>query len=139
MTSTEAPRCDIEKPEVDVVAEVRHWVVDHLCRWEVVGGCRDDLLLVVSELVTNSVRHARTAFSISLHRSGGCVLVEVFDRDTRLPVLVGTDGQATSGRGLQIVAAVARDWGSRTEEQDGIQGKVVWAEMCPPDDDEGGT
>lgn len=136
--STKAQRYDVEDPEVDAVAEVRHWVLGHLEQWKVVGRMREELLLVTSELVTNALRHARTSITVFVRpQAEGCVRVEVFDRDTRLPMAVSADDDATSGRGLHIVAAVAADWGSRTEERDGIHGKVVWADVCGPDDSDG--
>ena len=53
----------------------------------------------------------------------------MFDRDTRLPVAVAADEEATGGRGLLIVAAITDNWGAQTTEVDGIRGKIVWAEM----------
>jgi anti-sigma regulatory factor (Ser/Thr protein kinase) len=102
-------------------------------RWLESAGVRgvvaETAVLVASELSTNAVRHARSRFETALAVEPDCVRVEVFDLDTRppQPVLAGDD--ATGGRGLQIVAAVASDWGFRTEERDGVQGKVIWAEI----------
>jgi anti-sigma regulatory factor (Ser/Thr protein kinase) len=85
------------------------------------------LVLVVSELATNAVRHAGTVFEMTIEHVDGVVDLRVFDADSRLPMLAGTDDDATSGRGMQIVAAVSTEWGAGTEERDGISGKVVWA------------
>jgi anti-sigma regulatory factor (Ser/Thr protein kinase) len=91
----------------------------------------DDALLVAAELVANAVRHAQTEFTVTVRVRPGVVRLEVFDRDTRPPALLGLDSESTSGRGLHIVAGLARDWGWQTAEgDDGISGKRVWAELA---------
>lgn len=87
-------------------------------------------LVVVTELVANAVRHARTEVSVSARVEDGALRIEVLDRDTRPPALMGLDDESTSGRGLHIVAGLSRDWGWQTAEaDDGVSGKVVWAEV----------
>ena len=95
-----------------------------------------DALLVLGELVSNAVRHARTEFTVSVSFRAGTLRLEVFDRDTRPPSLLGLDADSTSGRGLHIVAGIADDWGWQTAQGgDGVSGKTVWAELesGPPD------
>lgn len=87
-------------------------------------------MLVVSELVTNAVHHAQTAFSLDLSAADDRrVRIEVFDRDPRQPVVLGADDDATGGRGIRIVSTLAVLWGATIEERNGIPGKVVWAEV----------
>lgn len=108
-------------------ASARRWLVERF-----VSDLRVDVTVtVVSELVTNAVRHARTTFALSMDdlEDGDGVRIEVFDADTRHPTFMGADLDATSGRGLHIVSSLASDWGFRSEERDGIQGKVVWADL----------
>ncbi len=81
--------------------------------------------LVVSELITNAVRHADAAPELELAWDGSVVRIAVFDTGTGRPVLRDFDVHATSGRGVAIVDAVADRWG--VEERD--CGKVVWAEI----------
>jgi anti-sigma regulatory factor (Ser/Thr protein kinase) len=85
-----------------------------------------DLILVVGELATNAVCHARSPFAVSLLHSDGAVTVEVTDTSPTLPWLGTPDPQATSGRGLLIVDRVARAWGARPMPG----GKTVWAELA---------
>jgi len=82
---------------------------------------------VVSELVTNAIRHTFGAVQLGLADVDGDVLVEVFDESLRVPSVVDAGDDATSGRGLAIVAALSRGWGAEELARDGRVGKVVWA------------
>jgi anti-sigma regulatory factor (Ser/Thr protein kinase) len=119
------------QPEEDVAAPARDAVEDVLTREGVGANAVADALLVLNELVANAIRHARTEFTVTAVIDGGTIRLEVFDRDTRPPMLVGLDAESTSGRGLHIVAGIARDWGWQTAEgENGVSGKVVWAELA---------
>jgi anti-sigma regulatory factor (Ser/Thr protein kinase) len=89
--------------------------------------------LVVSELVTNAVEHARSPIGLGVTRRGECVYVTVADRDARLPHLrelaAPERGRPLDerGRGLHAVDAVALDWGAMPT----AGGKVVWATVGP--------
>jgi anti-sigma regulatory factor (Ser/Thr protein kinase) len=93
--------------------------------------CRDDAVLLVSELFGNSVRHSRSGepggtVMVAVTAGGGVVRVQVADRSgTRVPKLnpAGSDGE--DGRGLGLVAAVASRWGWR---RCGSQ-TVTWFEL----------
>ncbi|WP_309095014.1 SpoIIE family protein phosphatase [Streptomyces sp.] len=84
--------------------------------------------LLVSELVTNAVRHSHARpVALRLVR-GDTLLCEVDDDDHELPTLLGADPLDDRGRGLRIVSTLARQWGtSRT-----AAGKTVWFELTPP-------
>ena len=87
---------------------------------------------VIGELASNAARHARTRFTVVLTVEEEVVRVEVFDLDSRPPALMGVDADSTSGRGLHLVAGVTSQWGWQTaENEEGISGKVVWAEIRP--------
>lgn len=85
----------------------------------------DDAQLVVSELATNSVVHAGTPFSVSVSCDGVAIRISVHDRSLTRPIVRDTGPTAPSGRGLRLVAAVARDWGVESAPD----GKTVWAEL----------
>ncbi|MGY4927720.1 ATP-binding SpoIIE family protein phosphatase [Streptomyces sp. 900105755] len=84
--------------------------------------------LMVSELVTNAVRHSHSRpVQLRLIR-GETLLCEVDDDDHTLPTLLGVDPAAETGRGLRVVSTLAREWGtSRT-----AAGKTVWFELTAP-------
>jgi two-component sensor histidine kinase len=81
-----------------------------------------DLLLCVSEVVTNAVLHARSAARITLHRRDQVLTVEVEDDDPTLPVRRPHSDTATTGRGLRILDELTLRWGTRPAPT----GKVVW-------------
>ncbi|HVE99419.1 MAG TPA: ATP-binding protein [Mycobacteriales bacterium] len=86
----------------------------------------DSVLLVVSELVTNAVRHASGAPVLVVDAGPTRVRVEVRDREPSVPAPRPAEPDEESGRGLLIVAAVADEWGV---EPDG-SGKAIWAELA---------
>jgi anti-sigma regulatory factor (Ser/Thr protein kinase) len=85
----------------------------------------DDAQLVVSELATNAVVHAGSPFSVSVRYDGSAIRIAVHDWNPTLPVMRNEGPTAISGRGLQLVNMLARDWGVETSPD----GKTVWAEL----------
>jgi anti-sigma regulatory factor (Ser/Thr protein kinase) len=82
----------------------------------------DAVELMVSELATNSVKHAHSDFKVSINDSGGEIRVEVRDTGRGRPVLRSPTPIEPSGRGLRIVEALSRAWGT----VDSPNGKTVW-------------
>jgi len=95
-----------------------------LTRWDLA-----DLIpvteLLVSELVTNSVRYAQGMIGLRLVLEGGLV-VEVTDDSAALPRLRHPDEDDERGRGLQVISQFAQRWGARRT----ATGKVVWCEQA---------
>ncbi|MGW2231581.1 ATP-binding protein [Streptomyces formicae] len=91
----------------------------------------DEITLCVSELATNALLHGvppGRGFLLCLNREGGVLRVELHDSGGGWPLLgvdVDGDGDAESGRGLLLVAALADKWG--VVERD--PGKIVWCEF----------
>jgi anti-sigma regulatory factor (Ser/Thr protein kinase) len=81
--------------------------------------------LLVSEVVTNAVLHARTEFVVQVLRDGDLVRVSVHDRSPVIPMprAYGTD--STTGRGMRLVATLAVAWGVERD----VDGKAVWFEV----------
>lgn len=100
-----------------------------LATWEVPDALTRSVELVVSELVTNAARHSEDALEVALERLPDRVRVAVTDSSHRLPVGgAPVEEDATSGRGLMLVEAVASRWGV---ESSGLS-KQVWAEFDLP-------
>jgi serine/threonine-protein kinase RsbW len=87
----------------------------------------DNAVLLVSELVTNAVRHARDTHAIALDLEIGetWLRIEVQDADPRWPHRRTPGRFDESGFGLVLVDALADTWGVR----DTATGKAVWAEL----------
>lgn len=82
-------------------------------------------VLLTNELVSNAVLHARTEMELRLVTADDRVRVEVHDGNSRRPPPPTTPVDATSGRGLVMVQALADRWGI-----DGTQhGKCIWFEL----------
>lgn len=84
-------------------------------------------VLLVSELITNAVRHARDTHAIALDLEIGeaRLRIEVQDADPRWPHRRIPGRLDESGFGLVLVDALADQWGVR----DTATGKAVWAEL----------
>jgi anti-sigma regulatory factor (Ser/Thr protein kinase) len=90
------------------------------------GGEVGDLaVLLVSELATNAVLHAQTAFEVVVTVDDARVRVEVSDADPNMPSLKTYVRESISGRGLHMIAASADHWGFDAQPD----GKVVWFEL----------
>jgi anti-sigma regulatory factor (Ser/Thr protein kinase) len=96
--------------------------------------------LLVSELVTNAVRFAgdpaRTVryseranaglIRLSLRHFPQCLLIEVYDADSKPPIRSPADDQAENGRGLMLVDALSKEWSYFVPP---VGGKVVYCVM----------
>ncbi|WP_251095871.1 sodium/proline symporter PutP [Streptomyces sp. Caat 7-52] len=80
--------------------------------------------LIVSELVTNAIRHATGPVCLRLIRERG-LICEVSDASSTSPRLRHARTTDEGGRGLLIVAQMARRWGTRYTKT----GKIIWAEQ----------
>lgn len=85
-------------------------------------------IMLVSELATNAILHARSDFelSVSFPVPGSCVRIEVADAGGGEPRPQQPPPTAEHGRGLQLVAALSNRWGVE-RQSDG--GKTVWFEL----------
>ncbi|MFF4490093.1 SpoIIE family protein phosphatase [Streptomyces sp. NPDC001544] len=106
------------------VSGAREWASRQLAAWGL-----DDLLfpteLIVSELVTNAIRHGRPPAQLRLVRHG-VLVCEVTDSSSTQPRLRRARATDEGGRGLFLVARLAERWGCRH----GQNGKTIWAEQA---------
>ncbi|MFG2607554.1 ATP-binding protein [Streptomyces sp. NPDC048514] len=121
----------------EAVGEARRFTRDTLDKWDA-GDRFDDICLVVSELVTNALRHALPAdqgrcgepsTSVRLHlmRWTERLVCAVRDPSHETPVPRDSDDfSAESGRGLFLVDSFADGWGWHPLAGT-LDGKVVWA------------
>jgi anti-sigma regulatory factor (Ser/Thr protein kinase) len=109
---------------LDAPRAARHFVLETLRAWDE-HPLLDDAGLIVTELATNAVLHARCAFTVDVSCSPEVVRIAVHDASPARPEPPDASVADTSGRGLGIVAALAHQW-----DVDSVDaGKTVWAEL----------
>lgn len=119
-------------------AEANVWVLPSdltaagLARRHVVDGCPgmpsqkvDVARLLVTELVSNAVRHGSgsVVLVVTCERAG--LRVDVHDESPEMPFVVQSQPLMEGGAGLRIVASLASRWGV-DPRRDGRPGKRVW-------------
>jgi anti-sigma regulatory factor (Ser/Thr protein kinase) len=116
---------DLCDAPTSMVARVRGWASRHLVHLG--DPHRADVLLIVSELLTNAFEHGNGPQHVQLWRSVKpcAVRIEVADFSRRLPV-VAEEHLDPRGRGLLVVDRLAAAWGIC---QDTGRGKTVWAHV----------
>ncbi|MEV0627771.1 ATP-binding protein [Nonomuraea wenchangensis] len=99
-----------------------------LAEWGPPSETGETAELLVSELVTNAIQHARGPVVLSMWARGGRLRCEVADADPRPPRPRHAGEQDEGSRGLELVEALADTWGSTPSRR----GKVVWFELTTP-------
>jgi serine/threonine-protein kinase RsbW len=111
------------------VTAARRWVLHAL--GDVAPTVADAVALMVSELSANAVRHSGTQFTLSIDATSARIRVSVADSGPGRPVVRSPEPTEPSGRGLQIVEALADEWGIDSAPEG--QGKTVWFTIGAPD------
>ena len=110
------------------VPAARRFLASQLQAWQL-EDVRWSAELLLTELVTNAVLHAQQdGFTVGLQAlPGGAVRIEVSDGSVRAPRVCDYGVQATTGRGVGLVADLASAWGVEGR----ADGKTVWCELSP--------
>lgn len=111
-------------PEPRSARSARRFITDALRgedteQWELAAK------LLVTELVTNAILHARTEITVRLALEDDGPRILVSDRSPRMPSPRSYSSDATTGRGLALVERLSSDWGIEAHEG----GKTVWAKL----------
>lgn len=114
-------------PAASSASVVRHFLHDLLPQWGLPQETIATAALLASEVTTNAARHSDSAIEVRVEL-GERLRIELYDDSHRMPVLTEAALGDTSGRGLQIVAALSERWGVRPEGS----GKAVWFELMAP-------
>ena len=118
--------------EAESARQAREFTRVTLQDWGLTGRC-DVAELVVSELVTNSLRHGLHSarwmpgehpIGLTILRRGPYLICMVTDPGSARPVRIESCVGAEGGRGLQVVESCSVQWGWQPVSGDG---KVVWA------------
>jgi anti-sigma regulatory factor (Ser/Thr protein kinase) len=83
-----------------------------------------DAELLTTEVVTNSVKHARGMITVAIECDGQTLAVAVGDDSPLMPTVRRPRVNDIGGRGMQLVDRLAASWGTQRRE-DG-KGKLVW-------------
>ncbi|MCK7623185.1 SpoIIE family protein phosphatase [Streptomyces sp. RS10V-4] len=105
------------------VGAVRRSAAGQLARWDL-ADLEFSTELIVSELVTNALRHASGPIGLRMIRAEA-LICEVSDGSSTAPHLRHARTTDEGGRGLFLIARYARRWGARYT----AHGKVIWAEL----------
>jgi anti-sigma regulatory factor (Ser/Thr protein kinase) len=109
------------------VGDVRRRARAVLTEWDA-AAVEPEVLLLLTELTANVVRHAGTPFDVTLTWDGHRVRCEVADGDPTAPRLRSPAPDDPGGRGLHLVDELADRWGVR----EAGSGKTVWFELAVP-------
>jgi anti-sigma regulatory factor (Ser/Thr protein kinase) len=120
----------VELPADPVAVQIAREVVAEYGA-ELAPDLVDDAELLVSELVTNAIRHGKPAITLRVRLDAPGIGVEVRDEGPGTPVIAveGPTRDQPSGRGLRLVSAIASAWG--VHHTDNTPGKAVWFTLHP--------
>ncbi|MFI8236123.1 ATP-binding protein [Streptomyces sp. NPDC085866] len=110
--------------ELTSVRRARRLVTAQLSDWAL-GDLADTAELLVSELVTNALRHTRGPLRLNLRLRHSRLLCEVEDTESTCPALNVVDSDAEGGRGIELLDLLADAWGSMRTPT----GKTMWFEL----------
>lgn len=108
-------------PVARSVVEARRHVRATLKDWDL-DALSDVAQLLTSEVVTNSLLHARSAIRLTIEHTKAGVRVAVTDESTVVPAVRPRSASATTGRGLLLLSRLADEWDTVVSEG----GKTVW-------------
>lgn len=112
----------------------RKWLEDLLAVWiaekdlqdsPIVQDRAETAVLLLTELVTNALRHGEDTIRVRASVRGSNLRLAVRDTSHRMPTVQSLDPTETSGRGLRLVDALSDDWGVKAHQR----GKTVWFDL----------
>jgi anti-sigma regulatory factor (Ser/Thr protein kinase) len=119
---------ELELPAAPTAARVARAVLrDTLAHWNL-EALLDAAALLTSELVANVVRHVGAPMTLRVQRTASAIRVEVDDTSCAPPSVQRVRPSSEQGRGVFLVDAIARDWGTASTPR----GKTVWFELETP-------
>lgn len=126
---TDVRRASIELPaQITSGRRARVFLAELLSDWRL-EPLVDTAMLLTTELVTNAVIHAQSTVNVTIRRRADRLRVEVADTGGGALQLRTPSPEATNGRGLQLMEALATAWGTSAYEA----GKLVWFELPTAD------
>lgn len=108
-------------PVARSVVEARRHVRTTLADWQL-DSLSDAAQLLTSEVVTNSLLHARSSIRLTVEQTASGVKIAVTDESAVIPTMRPRSTSATTGRGLLLLSRLADKWDTDVAEG----GKTVW-------------
>ena len=116
-------------PDATSVGAARRVIRAHCHAAHADAAATDAATLLVSELVTNAVIHARTPLHLTVEVLGDRLHVAVRDRHPSLPRARQYSLDRATGRGLRLLETLASAWGVQRVTAEEHPGKVIWFEL----------
>ncbi|GGZ93194.1 ATP-binding protein [Streptomyces bluensis] len=113
-------------PDRARVGRMRRITAAHLRLWKVCEPTAENIVLAVSELVANAIEHGCGDMGLTVLYACEEIRVEVTDGNPAPAKLTFADDEDVSGRGLFLVAVLARKWGVSED------GKTTWCVFRVP-------
>lgn len=107
-------------PENSRVAHMRRITAAFLRKWDVCGQLAENIVLAVSELVTNAIQHGHGEVRLRVRYAAGELRIEVTDGNPEPAKLRTVGDDEVSGRGLFLIAVLSQDWDVSDD------GKTIW-------------
>ncbi|MBL1285633.1 ATP-binding protein [Streptomyces sp. FT05W] len=98
-------------PDECRVSDMRKITAAYLKLWRVPESTAENVILAVSELVTNGIRHGHGDVGLKAVCADGGLRIEVTDGNPNPAQLAQAEDDDLSGRGLFLVAVLAHNWG----------------------------
>ncbi|MFF3730765.1 ATP-binding protein [Streptomyces sp. NPDC002476] len=111
-------------PGPERVAQMRRLTTAYLRYWQVPEPLQSDMVLVVSELVTNAIQHGKGQVGLRIKSTDTRALIEVSDENPDPPRLRLATDDEVSGRGMLIVDSLAQSWGVSRD------GMTTWCNLA---------
>ena len=114
-------------PAAGCLADLRRWARFWMEQNPTDGVDPDIVVLSMTELVTNSIKHGTGPVDVELTVDTGNLRLFVSDCSQELPRRKHLTGEAETGRGILILESLATRWGVRPQRSGG---KTVWCEFA---------
>ena len=114
-------------PAAGCLADLRRWARSWMEQHPTDGVDPDIVVLSMTELVTNSIKHGSGPVEVQLNGDSDNLVLIVSDCSAQLPRRPDASLETETGRGIQILESLATRWGVQPEPGGG---KTVWCEFA---------
>ena len=114
-------------PAAGCLAELRRWARSWMDEHPTDGVDPDSVVLSMTELVTNSIRHGAGPVDVQFNGDSDNLVLIVSDCGAKMPHRVQASPGSENGRGILILESLATRWGVQPEPGGG---KTVWCEFA---------